>query len=251
MSKATTLGGFLAAVRTGATAGLSVRMGLLDGCQVRADEFEDRDRTVRFRISTGGLDHHRSRIAADGWNLDVFRRNPVVLWAHDHTSLPIARAVEVGAAGDELWSRAKFWGRDLNPNAERVYRLVKVGALNAASVGFVPSKYELRKAQDELPAGIDYLAQTLVEWSVVVVPSNSDALAEGRAMGESIAWIDSWCDEQLALRGLATVDRDELARLRAAAGAVPPANPEHTPPEWAGSLARRSAEFAALFNGGS
>ena len=50
-----------------------------------------------FVISTDEVDRHGDIVSADGWRLDAFRRNPVVLWAHDYRFPVVGRVVE-------LWS---------------------------------------------------------------------------------------------------------------------------------------------------
>jgi len=47
------------------------------------------DDTITIVASTSGRDRDGDRVKTAGWRLDAFRRNPVLLWAHDHKSLPI------------------------------------------------------------------------------------------------------------------------------------------------------------------
>ena len=49
------------------------------------------DRQVETIASTGALDREHDRILPTAWQLDTYRRNPVVLWSHDHRLPPIAR----------------------------------------------------------------------------------------------------------------------------------------------------------------
>jgi phage head maturation protease len=63
-----------------------------------------------------------------------------------------------------------------------VYRLARGGFLAATSVGFRPLKWEYttdkeRGADDWFP-GIDFEEQELVEFSIVTVPANPEALME-------------------------------------------------------------------------
>lgn len=209
--------GFVSSGRFAAEAkrvGAAIPPGVIKGFTVECDEVSETDRTVRFTISTAAPDHEGDRVSASGWNLDVYRRNPVVLFAHDYKSLPLAKAVEITVDGDRLRSRAQFATRDLNPVGDRVLRLIRAGFLNAASVGFVPTKWQWRDATDELPAGMDYQAQTLVEWSVVPVPAHPEALVEGRSLGEAVAWIDEWAAKHLELTGRVALPAAEVAELK-------------------------------------
>ena len=143
------------------------------------------DRCLRFTISTGIVDRERDSIALAGWDLRNFLRNPVVLWGHDGASLPIGRAFDVGIEGDALKASVRFIPTDTPERgqfADAVYRLARQGFLGATSVGFRPTKWSFtedpeRGADDWFP-GIDFQQQELVEFSVVTVPANPDALLE-------------------------------------------------------------------------
>jgi hypothetical protein len=45
----------------------------------------------RFKvvISTADLDRHGESINQNGWELENYRKNPVVLWSHEHWSMPV------------------------------------------------------------------------------------------------------------------------------------------------------------------
>ena len=58
--------------------------------------------------STDDADRHGDTVALDGWQLDNYRRNPVLLWAHDYGRPPIGRASEVWRDGHALVARMEF-----------------------------------------------------------------------------------------------------------------------------------------------
>ena len=66
--------------------------------------------------------------------------------------------------------------------AESIYRLAQGGFLAATSVGFRPLKWEytsdLARGADDWFPGIDFEQQELVEFSIVTVPANPEALIE-------------------------------------------------------------------------
>src|SRR6266545_3513559 len=62
----------------------------------------DDERAVAIAISTEDPDRDKDTLALDGWDLRNYRRNPIVLWAHDYKSLPIARATSIGVADGAL-----------------------------------------------------------------------------------------------------------------------------------------------------
>jgi phage head maturation protease len=61
------------------------------------------------------------------------------------------------------------------------------GYLKATSVGFMPLKYTFSK-DPAREYGIDFLEQELLEFSIVTIPANPDALIDpGQASGKSAA----------------------------------------------------------------
>lgn len=144
------------------------------------------DRTLRFCISTGSVDRDLDLISVDGWQLDHFQKNPVVLWAHQAQALPIGKALDVSNRGDRLSAVVQFlpatgYGA-ASEFAEQVYGLARDGFLSATSVGFRPLRWDFttdtaRGAEDWWP-GIDYHEQELVELSLCTVPANPEALIE-------------------------------------------------------------------------
>jgi hypothetical protein len=79
-----------------------------------------------------------------GVRLERFRKNPVVLYAHDYEGLPVARSlwerVRDGDSGPELVAKPQFH-MDTELSRE-VWALVEKGVLSAWSVGFIPEEWE-------------------------------------------------------------------------------------------------------------
>jgi len=136
----------------------------------KIEEANEEERTITFVLSTEGKDRDGDVIKADGWILDNYLKNPVVLFAHKYDSLPVARAEKVWVENGSLKATAKFATEKENPLAENVYQLYKNGYMNAVSVGFIPVEYE------EKGEGYEYLKQELLEFSCVPVPANPEAL---------------------------------------------------------------------------
>jgi HK97 family phage prohead protease len=144
------------------------------------------DRTLRFVISTGAVDRDQDQINQAGWALTHYQRNPVVLWAHQADEAPIGKAVEVALRDDRLTAAVQFLPPDTygaaSARADAIYRLALDGYLSASSVGFRPIKWDFtddkdRGAENWWP-GIDFHEQELVEFSIVAVPANPEALIE-------------------------------------------------------------------------
>ncbi len=136
-------------------------------------------RRLTFKVSTGALDRDRDRIDPAGWDLTAYRKNPVILWAHNYNELPVAKAVDVGPWGGALLATAEFARHEF---AETVLDLYTNGFLNAVSVGFIPHE---QVPNDE--GGWNVGKAELLEFSCVPVPANSEALRVLSAKGIT-AW---------------------------------------------------------------
>lgn len=124
-----------------------------------------------FIISTRTVDRMNDVIEA--WNLDAYRANPIVLWQHTSSLFPIGRSTRVWIEGTRL--KATLELTDASPEAERARRLIEGGFLRAASVGFIPLRWEFSR-DPARPLGIDVKEAELVEWSVVSAPANRECL---------------------------------------------------------------------------
>lgn len=172
--------------------GIAVRKALsADGMTVEPGD----TRRVKFTISTGQIDRDRDFVSPKGWNLDNYRKTPVVLWAHDYSSLPIGKAVEIGLQGDKLVATAEFTPAEMNPMGETVYQMLKHGFLGASSVGFKPVEFQYNTERK----GVDFSRQELLEFSVVPIPSNPGALAETRSAQIDLAPLADWVGKTAAM----------------------------------------------------
>lgn len=160
-------------------------------------EVEGVTRTLEFTITTGSVDRDNDTIAPGGWNLDSYKANPVVLWAHSYKDLPVARATSITMHGDKMTSVAEFPPRGTYPFADTVYDMLKGGFLNATSVGFRPQKYVFNAER----GGVDFKEQELLEYSIVPVPANAEALVLARDAGIDVALVKAWAEETLKAFG--------------------------------------------------
>ena len=148
-----------------------------------------------FVISTDEVDRHGDIVSADGWRLEAYRRNPVVLWAHDYRLPVVGRAVEIwtdtkastdGPAGmaGRLLARVRFADTSF---AQQVAGLYRGGYQRGVSVGFRPLRYEERRdSRTGAFLGVRYLEQELLEVSLVPVPSNREALSRSGGAAEAL-----------------------------------------------------------------
>ena len=138
---------------------------------------DDVSRTFTFTISSATPDRMGDTVAVEGWRLENYKRNPVVLWGHDGTMLPVGRATRVWVQNGKLKATAELAPASVSQYAERVRGMIAGGFLNATSVGFAPSKFRFSDDKKR-PYGIDFLEQELLEFSIVSIPANPDALLD-------------------------------------------------------------------------
>lgn len=132
-----------------------------------------------FVLSTDEVDRHGDVVAAEGWNLEFYRRNPVLLWAHDYRRPAIGRALSLWAEPHRLLARMEFAPTAF---AQEVAALYRAGFQWGVSVGFRPLEFEERRdAATGAFLGIRFLRQELLEVSAVTVPANRSALRRPRA----------------------------------------------------------------------
>lgn len=115
-------------------------------------------------------------IDISGLRFDNYRRNPVVMWAHDAIGrspsggLPIGRTISIAndGAGGII---AEFEFLEDDDFAQRVRNAWDKGFLQAASISWLP--LETQPAANGRPRDI---RAELLEWSIVSVPADPDAL---------------------------------------------------------------------------
>jgi len=214
---------FREALKSNNTDGLGLRKGFT--CDiVRAIDVERR--IVDFVISTDAVDRMGDTVSVEGWDLKAYKKNPVVLFGHDHRSPPIAKSlsVEVTDTGKNksrlaLVSRAEFMSQDISPFAFSIFQMYVEGFMKATSVGFIPKEFEFAADQDKRPFGIDFHKQELIEYSAVPVPANPEALVDARSKGidtlPMVKWAEQVLDEYEAHEGSGLVlPRKTVEQLR-------------------------------------
>ena len=157
------------------------------------------DYDFEANITTNSIDRDGDVVLPLGVSAKQFAKNPVVLWSHDHKSPPIAKGVKLERHDNKLVARAKFAPRPENHEGpwqpDVIKHLVKEGFLNAISIGFrtkesrYPSKKDLEVYGKDVQNVIS--KSELIEFSIVSVPANQNALITGVTKAVSSGVIDS------------------------------------------------------------
>lgn len=118
--------------------------------------------------STAVEDRQGEIVEVEGWDIKDFKSNPVILWGHDHSQLPVGKATKtwVEGTGKSAKLMTKIVFTEVHELGRAVKQLVSDGILKTLSVGFLPVDGE----------GNRYTKQKLLEISVVNVPANPQAM---------------------------------------------------------------------------
>lgn len=163
-----------------------------DDVEAAVDSLGKDEAVFSFLLSSAAVDRENDSINQSGWQLDNYRKNPVVLWAHDYAQLPLGVASAVYVAPEGLKAVDRF-STD-HELACTVAALIEKRFLNAVSVGFRALKWNWN---EDRAFGIDVEESELLEHSVVPVPCHPDALIEARSLGHNIAPVIRWAEQTL------------------------------------------------------
>lgn len=132
--------------------------------------------TFSVIASTATVDRQGEIIDQNGWDLTNYKNNPIILWAHDYSALPIGVAENISVEDGELRMSGRFASAEANPMAEQVRQLYADGILKTVSVGFIPLERN----------GNTITKSELLEVSFVPVPANPQALSLAMTKGLQI-----------------------------------------------------------------
>lgn len=118
--------------------------------------------------STNSVDRHGEIVDNNGWDLKAYKKNPLILWAHDHSipAIGLSAKTWVEGTGKKAQLMIKPVLHEVTEQARAIKALVDMGVIKALSVGFKPM---------ESPDGVTFTKNELLEVSVVNVPANADA----------------------------------------------------------------------------
>lgn len=138
------------------------------------------NRAAEFVISTEAVDTYGTVFKVNSWNLERYNQNPIVLYAHKSNSDNpdmILGTSEVFVENDQLIGRVHFEDAATNELAEKVWKKVQAGSLRMASIGAMPVRGHWGDEKLGEDTDVIYFDETiLLEWSIVPIGSNPDAL---------------------------------------------------------------------------
>lgn len=132
--------------------------------------------TFEVIISTSDMDRQGESVNQNGWDLEYYKKNPVVLWGHDYYSLPIGVCDSIELVEGKLIAKGRFAPESANPFAQQVRRLYDLKIIRATSVGFIARETE----------GNSITKAELLEFSFVPVPANPHALSLSKSQAVNL-----------------------------------------------------------------
>jgi HK97 family phage prohead protease len=140
---------------------------------------DDESRTITAEINTAAIDRAGEIVLPKGAIIENYMKNPVVLYAHDYSGKPWAKAIYIDKKRKSIVAKVKVAETE---EAEQIYQLYKGGFLSAFSIGFnaikghAPTPDEIRKYPEWADARFVYDEWEMLEFSAVPVPCNPEAL---------------------------------------------------------------------------
>lgn len=132
--------------------------------------------TFKVVASTSSRDRHGESILQNGWKLENYLKNPVILADHNWSiEKLVGRATNISFEGEQMIIEGEFADTTLGREVKYLY---DAGFLKAVSVGLIPRTYD---AQD--PSIIT--SAELLELSFVTIPANPEALSMMKSLGLS------------------------------------------------------------------
>lgn len=159
------------------------------------------DGTFTAIASTASIDRHGEIVNVEGWDVKNFKKNPVLLWAHDHSIPAIGTATKIWVEGTGKKAKLMFNGKmqQATDTGKALTQLVVDGVLKTFSVGFLPTDMD----------GNTYIKQELLEISLVNVPANPDAMMQAVKSLRS----NGFSDEVIEEVGLSVQVVDKLVTM--------------------------------------
>lgn len=104
---------------------------------VKATKASGDDRSFEVVMSTSDEDRQGDELDQSRWDLKYYTMNPVVLWAHDYSSIPIGIVTDIEIQGDKAVATGKFAPAGVNPTADMVCALYQQKVIRAVSPGYI------------------------------------------------------------------------------------------------------------------
>jgi HK97 family phage prohead protease len=132
---------------------------------------------ISWIMSDMSLDRDSERVDPAGADMKNYKKNPVVLWAHDSHTPAIGKVINPRVKDGQLIGKVQFDSKENDPFAGMIEGKVKAGIIQAGSIGFKPNSVEFIEESKD-PTRLIHRKWELLEFSICNVPANSNAMAQ-------------------------------------------------------------------------
>lgn len=164
--------------------------------KIEAAPEDEESRILTFVAATADRNRNGWRINPDGWDLEAYQKNPVFLWAHDESSLPIGRSLETWVEANKLKAKVEFTPPGMSRFNDTVFQMYQSRFLNAVSVGFGVREWDWIEDADGNWL-LDFISTELWEISAVPVGADPAALRAASAKGIDVTTMRQWARQML------------------------------------------------------
>jgi len=158
-------------------------------------------RRVKVRFTTGDRDRDGEIIVPGGLKTDAYMKNPIVLFNHDRKTV-IAKTVGLSQEANAWVADVEFPKEGEFSESDHVYKLIRSGLLNTASIG---ARYLKGEWLDDTYV---ITSSEMYEFSFVTIPANPNAVIVERAMTEDDGFWDKFEARMKKLLGLSKTPSD-------------------------------------------
>jgi HK97 family phage prohead protease len=142
------------------------------------------NREAEFVISSESVDSYDTIFLADGADFTRYNQNPIVAYGHrtrsDDPDMILGTSVVRQEKGLTI-GKVRFEDEETNPTAEKVFKKIQAGTLRMASIGANILEWRFGNAEKGENPGVIYFTRwELLEWSIVPIGSNKDALVRNQ-----------------------------------------------------------------------
>ena len=139
------------------------------------------ERALNVTITTNDIDRSGDIVEPKGAKLTNFRKNPVVLMAHNYMGLPIGKASNLEKTENGITAKVTFPEEGTYPLADTIYNMYKQKYMKGWSIGFIPIKSEdivddEKEDSKSVSRGRRFKTWELLEFSACSVPNNPNTL---------------------------------------------------------------------------
>lgn len=145
-------------------------------------ETELSDDKITFIMSDESLNRYDFRVKTEGIKLKNFKKNPVLLWAHDTYRPAIGKIENVRIKDKKLLGDAIFAPPEVDGFAWSIEQKIRMGIISAGSIGFKILEVDIPKKPKADGTTMTITAGDLEEFSICNVPANPNALVISKTL---------------------------------------------------------------------